>query len=147
RHFLSEAGTRNLPLLAALHEIHYLTQLGAQTRAVFAYDDRLKLLPAYLQQLEMESNGKQVTRDGEPLIGPSGAIVWGGVGTDAQHAVFQLLHQGTHAVPVEFVAVREVGDHLDATHHRQLLANCFAQSAALFRGRSRDEALALSKGD
>ena len=79
---------------------------GCQTRAVFAYDERLRLLPSYLQQLEMESNGKSVTADGKPVDRPTAPVTWGGTGTDAQHAVFQLLHQGTVLVPVEFVAVR-----------------------------------------
>ncbi|MCV4593420.1 glucose-6-phosphate isomerase, partial [Escherichia coli] len=90
-----------------------------------------RLLPAYLQQLEMESNGKRVTASGEPLPYPSAPVTWGGVGTDAQHAVFQLLHQGTRLVPVEFVAAVEAGDNQDEAHHRALLTNCFAQGAAL----------------
>jgi glucose-6-phosphate isomerase len=109
--------------------------MGCQTRAVFAYDERLRLLPSYLQQLEMESNGKSVKADGTPVDGPTAAITWGGVGTDAQHAVFQLLHQGTHVVPVEFLAVTEGGDSLDPAHHDVLLVNCFAQGAALMRGK------------
>jgi glucose-6-phosphate isomerase len=104
-------------------------------------------LPAFLQQLEMESNGKRVTREGAPVAGPTAAVTWGGTGTDAQHAVFQLLHQGTVVGPVEFVAVRESAHGLPATHHRQLLANCFAQGAALLKGRTYAEALALCGGD
>jgi glucose-6-phosphate isomerase len=104
-------------------------------------------LPSYLQQLEMESNGKRVTRDGRPVAWNTAPITWGGTGTDAQHAVFQLLHQGTHLVPVEFLAVVEPGHGLRGTHHRQLLANCFAQGAALMRGRSFEEALKQSGGD
>ena len=107
---------------------------AAETRAVFAYDERLRLLPDYLQQLEMESNGKCVTADGEPVDGPTAPITWGGVGTDAQHAVFQLLHQGTHLVPVDFIASIAPGDSLDPAHHRILLMNCFAQGAALMAG-------------
>ena len=72
---------------------------GQTVRGVFAYDERLRLLPPYLQQLEMESNGKSVTRDGAPVGGPTAPVTWGGTGTDAQHAVFQLLHQGTRARP------------------------------------------------
>ena len=87
----------------------------------------------------MESNGKGVTVDGQPLGRPSAAINGGGVGTDAQHAVFQLLHQGTHLVPVEFVAVIESGDTLAEDHHRQLLLNAFAQGAALMKGRANDQ--------
>jgi glucose-6-phosphate isomerase len=83
----------------------------------------------------MESNGKSVKSDGSPVDGPTAAITWGGVGTDAQHAVFQLLHQGTHVVPVEFIASKEPGDSLDPAHHRTLLVNCFGQGAALMRGK------------
>ena len=84
----------------------------------------------------MESNGKRVTRDGVPLTRPSAPITWGGVGTDAQHAVFQLLHQGTHLVPVEFVAAIEPGHDFDPEHHSVLLGNCIAQGAALMAGRA-----------
>ncbi len=146
-HFAAEPFERNAPALAAALDVWHATFLGAETRGVFAYDERLRLLPAYLQQLEMESNGKRVTRDGAPVTWATGAITWGGTGTDAQHAVFQLLHQGTHLVPVEFLAVVEPGHVLGGSHHRQLLANCFAQAAALLRGRSFEEALALSNGD
>jgi glucose-6-phosphate isomerase len=146
-HFAEAPFERNAPALAAALDVWHATLLGAETRAVFAYDERLRLLPAYLQQLEMESNGKRVTRDGKPVTWATAPITWGGTGTDAQHAVFQLLHQGTHLVPVEFLAVIEPGHELAATHHRQLLSNCFAQGAALMRGRSLDEATALSGGD
>jgi glucose-6-phosphate isomerase len=87
----------------------------------------------------MESNGKSVRLDGSPAGRTTAPIVWGGVGTDAQHAVFQLLHQGTHLVPVEFIAAIEPGDSLDPEHHRQLLANCFGQGAALMAGRASDD--------
>ena len=135
RHFRLAAAHENAPMLAAFADLYYTHARGCETRATFAYDERLRLLPSYLQQLEMESNGKRVTGDGAPLDGPSAAITWGGVGTDAQHAVFQLLHQGTHLVPVEFVGVIEPGDTLADDHHRQLLLNMFAQGAALMAGR------------
>ena len=138
RHFRDTAGRANLPLRAAFGDLYYSRLKGAQTRAVFAYDERLRLLPDYLQQLEMESNGKSVTVDGEPS-GPTAPITWGGVGTDAQHAVFQLLHQGTHLVPIDFIASIEPGDMLDAAHHHILLMNCFAQGAALMAGRHSDD--------
>jgi glucose-6-phosphate isomerase len=146
-HFRDTPLDRNLPVLAALADVWAAHGQGQQTRGLFAYDERLRLLPSYLQQLEMESNGKSVARDGSPLPGPSAAITWGGTGTDAQHAVFQLIHQGTCVGPVEFVAVLEPAHGLPATHHRQLLANCFAQGAALLKGRSFEAALALSGGD
>ena len=147
RHFAAADWPANVPLLAGALDVWAASVLGRPARGVFAYDERLHLLPAYLQQLEMESNGKRVTRDGAPLDRPSAAITWGGTGTDAQHAVFQLLHQGTGINPVEFVAVREPGHGLDAAHHRQLLGNCLAQSAALMAGRTPEAALAMSGGD
>jgi glucose-6-phosphate isomerase len=138
RHFRFAPFEANAPVLAAFADLHYAHVRGAETRGVFAYDERLRLLPSYLQQLEMESNGKSVRLDGVPA-GRTAPIVWGGVGTDAQHAVFQLLHQGTHLVPVEFVAAIEPGDSLHEDHHRQLLINCFAQGAALMSGRHTDD--------
>ncbi|APE28946.1 glucose-6-phosphate isomerase [Aurantiacibacter gangjinensis] len=138
RHFRDTDGRANLPLRAAFADLFYLRLRGAQTRAVFAYDERLRLFPDYLQQLEMESNGKSVTVDGEPTA-PTAPITWGGVGTDAQHAVFQLLHQGTHLVPIDFIASVEAGDMLDPAHHHILLMNCFAQGAALMAGKSSDD--------
>jgi len=147
RHFRDTDGVANLPLRAALADLYYAQVRGCQTRAVFAYDERLRLLPSYLQQLEMESNGKRVTAEGGALGRPSAAVTWGGVGTDAQHAVFQLLHQGTHLVPVDFIAVTAPGDALDPAHHRILLSNCFAQGAALMAGRESQEAARAYPGD
>lgn len=135
RHFRLSDPRENAPLIAAFADQYYTRIMGCQTRALFAYDERLKLLPSYLQQLEMESNGKSVTRDGVPVEGSTAPITWGGVGTDAQHAVFQLLHQGTIITPVEFIASIESGHTLDPAHHRALLVNCFAQGAALMRGK------------
>ena len=135
RHFRLAALHENAPALAAFADLYYTQIRHAETRAPFAYDERLRLLPSYLQQLEMESNGKGVTVTGEKLDRPSAAITWGGVGTDAQHAVFQLLHQGTHLVPVEFLAVIEPGDTQPEEHHRALLNNAFAQGAALMKGK------------
>jgi glucose-6-phosphate isomerase len=147
RHFRLAPVEQNAPILAAFVDQYYSLARGAETRAVFAYDERLRLLPFYLQQLEMESNGKSVTVSGAPLGVPSAAITWGGVGTDAQHAVFQLLHQGTRLVPVEFVAVVEPGHDLDEAHHRQLLGNCFAQGAALMAGRTHEDGARAYAGD
>ena len=135
RHFRFTEAKANVPLMAAFADRLYVEQLGCQTRALFAYDERLRLLPSYLQQLEMESNGKSVTRDGAPVAHPTAPVTWGGTGTDAQHAVFQLLHQGTLLVPVEFVAVQKGEDSQDPDHHRLLLLNAFAQGAALMQGR------------
>ncbi|MEA3043275.1 MAG: glucose-6-phosphate isomerase [Sphingomonadales bacterium] len=138
RHFRFTPFAANAPVLAAFVDLYYANVRGAETRAVFAYDERLRLLPLYLQQLEMESNGKSVRLDGS-RADRTAPVVWGGVGTDAQHAMFQLLHQGTHLVPVEFVAAIEPGDGLAEDHHRLLLINAFAQGAALMRGRPSDD--------
>jgi glucose-6-phosphate isomerase len=147
RHFRLAPVERNAPILAAFVDRYYANLRGAETRAVFAYDERLRLLPSYLQQLEMESNGKSVTLDGTPVGRATAPITWGGVGTDAQHAVFQLLHQGTHLVPVEFVAAIEPGHSYDEEHHRQLLINCFAQGAALMAGKPSDDPHRSYSGD
>jgi len=147
RHFRDTDGAENLCLRAAFADQYYARIRGCQTRACFAYDERLALLPDYLQQLEMESNGKSVTAEGQPVTGPTAPITWGGVGTDAQHAVFQLLHQGTVLVPVEFIASIAPGDALDPAHHRILLMNCFAQGAALMAGRASDDPARSYPGD
>ncbi|HET6535338.1 MAG TPA: glucose-6-phosphate isomerase [Sphingomicrobium sp.] len=147
RHFRFTEPSANVPLVAAFADRLYVEQLASQTRAVFAYDERLRLLPHYLQQLEMESNGKSVTKDGKPVNHPTAPVTWGGTGTDAQHAVFQLLHQGTVLVPVEFIAVREAGDDQDPEHHRLLLLNAFAQGAALMQGRESDDPQRSYAGD
>jgi glucose-6-phosphate isomerase len=138
RHFRYSEVTENMPVVAAFADLACTHKLKCQTRAVFPYDERLRLLVPYLQQLEMESNGKSVTTDGKAVAGPTAPVVWGGVGTDAQHAVFQLLHQGTAVIPVEFVAVADDESNLP-THHRQLLLNAFGQAAALMRGRKSDD--------
>jgi glucose-6-phosphate isomerase len=147
RHFRLTALHENAPALAAFADLYYTQVRHAETRAPFAYDERLRLLPSYLQQLEMESNGKGVKTDGSPVGRPTAAITWGGVGTDAQHAVFQLLHQGTHLVPVEFIAVIEPGDTLAEDHHRELLINAFAQGAALMKGKQVEDPARSYSGD
>ncbi|MEE4154411.1 MAG: glucose-6-phosphate isomerase [Erythrobacter sp.] len=146
-HFRETEGRTNGPLMAAFADQYYARLRDCQTRAVFAYDERLALFPDYLQQLEMESNGKRVTTNGEPVEGPTAPITWGGVGTDAQHAVFQLLHQGTHLVPVDFFAAIAPGDALDPAHHRALLMNCLAQGAALMAGQASDDPARAYPGD
>ena len=147
RHFRTAPILENAPTLAAFADLYYAQCRGCQTRAVFAYDERLRLLPDYLQQLEMESNGKSVTADGAPLGRHSAPVTWGGVGTDAQHAVFQLLHQGTHLIPVEFIASKSPGHDFDTAHHEALLVNCFAQGAALMTGRASDDLARNYEGD
>lgn len=139
RHFRNAPLFENAPTMAAFADLYYAQAKNCQTRAVFAYDERLRLLPDYLQQLEMESNGKSVTSDGAPLGRNSAPVTWGGVGTDAQHAVFQLLHQGTHLIPVEFIASKTPGHDFDTAHHETLLVNCFAQGAALMSGQKSDD--------
>ena len=147
RHFRLAAPAENAPLLAAFVDRYYANARYAETRAIFAYDERLRLLVSLVQQIEMESNGKSTTIEGKPVGRATASILWGGVGTDAQHAAFQLLHQGTHLVPVEFVAVTEPGDSLAPDHHRQLLINCFAQGAALMAGRESDDPARNYPGD
>ncbi|MGH1425302.1 MAG: glucose-6-phosphate isomerase [Pseudooceanicola sp.] len=139
-HFRTAPFARNLPVLHALVGIWHNQVLGHATRAVLPYDQRLARLPAYLQQLEMESNGKSVAMDGSDLDHQSGPIVWGEPGTNGQHAFYQLLHQGTRVVPCEFLIAAQ-GHEPDLAHqHTLLVANCLAQSEALLRGRSLDEA-------
>ena len=141
--FLSEPFATNMPVLLALVGIWHNQICGHATRAVLPYDQRLLRLPAYLQQLEMESNGKRVAMDGSDLQTESGPVVWGEPGTNGQHAFYQLIHQGTRTVPCEFLVARE-GHERDLTHqHLLLVANCLAQSEALMRGRSLDEARAI----
>jgi len=143
RHFREADLADNLPVLLALVGIWHNQVQGHATRAVLPYDQRLTRLPAYLQQLEMESNGKSVAMDGTALKVNSGPIVWGEPGTNGQHAFYQLIHQGTRVVPCEFlVAARGHEPHL-SHHHRLLVANCLAQSEALMRGRTLAEARAL----
>ncbi|MEO1556070.1 MAG: glucose-6-phosphate isomerase [Pseudomonadota bacterium] len=140
RHFRVAQGSENMPLMLALVGIWHRQVLGHATRAVLPFDQRLGQLPAYLQQLEMESNGKSVGMDGRPLPVDSGPVVWGAPGTNGQHAFYQLIHQGTSVIPCEFMVACD-GHEDDLKHHHDLLvANCFAQSEALLRGRNLDEA-------
>ena len=142
-HFRAAAWAENLPVLLALTGLWHSRVCGYPTRAVLPYDQRLARLPAYLQQLEMESNGKSVAMDGTPLQGRSGPIVWGEPGTNGQHAFFQLLHQGTDVVPCEFLIAARGHEPELAHHHRLLVANCLAQSKALMLGRSLEQARAM----
>ncbi|MDQ2065579.1 glucose-6-phosphate isomerase [Xinfangfangia sp. CPCC 101601] len=143
QHFLTAPLAQNMPVMLALVGIWHNQLCGYATRAVLPYDQRLARLPAYLQQLEMESNGKRVSRDGSDLTLPSGPVVWGEPGTNGQHAFYQLIHQGTRVVPCEFLVAKQ-GHEPDLAHqHLLLVANCLAQSEALMRGRSLDEARAI----
>ena len=140
RHFQAASPRENLPVLLALVGIWHAQVCGYCSRAVLPYDQRLVRLPDYFQQLEMESNGKSVQMDGSAVPVDSGPIVWGAAGTNGQHAFYQLLHQGTRVVPCEFLVAAEGHEPELAHHHRLLVANCLAQSEALMRGRSLDEA-------
>ncbi len=143
RHFRTAPFAQNLPVLLALVGIWHNQIAGYATRAVLPYDQRLSRLPAYLQQLEMESNGKRVAMDGSDLTRHSGPVVWGEPGTNGQHAFYQLIHQGTRVIPCEFLLARQ-GHEPDLAHqHLLLAANCLAQSEALLRGRSLAEATAI----
>ena len=141
-HFKAAPWLENLPAMLALVGIWHNQVCGYATRAVLPYDNLLVRLPAYLQQLEMESNGKGVSMDGADLEVPSGPVVWGEPGTNGQHAFYQLIHQGTRVVPCEFLVAAR--GHEDDLHHQHqlLVANCLAQSEALMRGRTLDEARA-----
>ncbi|MBE0414843.1 glucose-6-phosphate isomerase [Yoonia sp.] len=145
-HFKSADWLENLPALLALVGIWHNQICGYATRAVLPYDNNLSRLPAYLQQLEMESNGKGVSIDGDALAVPSGPVVWGEPGTNGQHAFYQLIHQGTRVVPCEFLVAAR--GHEDDLHHQHqlLVANCLAQSEALMRGRGLDAARAKLAG-
>ena len=142
-HFRTAPFAANMPVILALAGIWHAQVAGLPARAVLPYEQRLARLPAYLQQLEMESNGKSVAMDGSALPVASGPIVWGEPGTNGQHAFYQLLHQGTRVIPCEFLVGREGHEPALARQHRMLVANCLAQSEALMRGRSLDEARGL----
>jgi len=141
-HFRTAPPEKNLPMLYALIGVWHRDVCGYATRAIIPYDQRLSRLPAYLQQLDMESNGKRVTREGKPSRIPTGPIVWGEPGTNGQHAFFQLLHQGTDVIPVEFMIAAEGHEPDMRGQHQMLMANCLAQSEALMRGRTLEEAQA-----
>ena len=140
-HFRSAPFSRNIPVLMGLLGIWYADFFGAESHAVLPYDQYLCRFADHLQQLDMESNGKRVDLDGKPVTCATGPIVWGQPGTNGQHSFFQLLHQGTHLVPCDFlVAVHS--HHQLGDHHRILVANCLAQAEALMRGRTLEEARA-----
>ena len=139
QHFCQAPLKENLPVLLALLGIWNTNFLGAHTSAIVPYNESLRHLPGYLQQLEMESNGKTVNRDGQPLTCPANPIVWGEIGANGQHAFFQLLHQGGWLVPCDFIATA-LSDYPLPGHQAPLLANCFAQSAALAFGKTEAEA-------
>jgi glucose-6-phosphate isomerase len=140
-HFFSAPPQENLPGLVALLEIWNSNFLGAETRALLPYSQSLGLLPRYLQQLEMESNGKQVDRQGAALECSTAPVLWGEPGTNGQHAFYQLIHQGGRLIPCEFIVCKQPDFELPG-HHEKLLANCFAQAEALMRGKTLAETTA-----
>jgi len=139
QHFRTAPLSENIPALMGLIGVWHRNIWGYPAQAVIPYDQRLARFPAYLQQLDMESNGKSVQLDGEAVTQATGPIIFGEPGTNGQHAFFQLLHQGTEVTPVDFIVAAEPTDS-DAGHHVLLFANCLAQSEALMRGRSEKEA-------
>jgi glucose-6-phosphate isomerase len=141
RHFATAPLARNLPALLGLLDVWYRNFHGFASRSVAPYHQGLARLPAYLQQLEMESNGKRVDMAGAPLPYATSPVVWGEPGTNGQHAYFQMLHQGSDVIPVEFIAVK-TPSHALAGQHAMLLANCLAQSQALMLGKTPGQALA-----
>ncbi len=137
-HFRTAAFDRNIPVILGLLGIWYNNFYGAETEAIFPYDQSLHRLPAYLQQASMESNGKSVDRSGNQVSYQTGAILWGEPGTNGQHAFFQLIHQGTKLIPSTFLVAAKprCGD---SVHHKALVSNCFAQTQALMNGRTKEE--------
>jgi glucose-6-phosphate isomerase len=146
-HFRTAPLSGNLPMMLGLVGYWHRVVCSYPARAVIPYDQRLARLPAYLQQLDMESNGKRVAIDGLPVTTPTGPLVWGEPGTNGQHAFFQLLHQGTDVIPVEFLVAAEGHEPGLRHHHDLLLANCLAQSEALMKGRTLEEAKAQMRAN
>jgi glucose-6-phosphate isomerase len=149
-HFRSAPLEANAPVILALLGVWYNNFFGAQTHAILPYDQYLHRFAAYFQQGDMESNGKSVTRDGRPVAWQTGPVVWGEPGTNGQHAFYQLIHQGTKLIPCDFLAPamsqNPIGrDNPVGEHHRLLLSNFFAQTEALMRGKTADEARAELK--
>jgi glucose-6-phosphate isomerase len=140
QHFATTPLEKNLPVLLGLLDLWYRNFHHFSSRSVAPYHQGLARLPAYLQQLEMESNGKRVDRAGQTLPYATSPVVWGEAGTNGQHAYFQMLHQGTDVTPVEFIAVKQAS-HTLAQQHRMLLANCLAQSQALMLGKTEAQAM------
>ena len=144
RHFLETPLERNLPVIMALIGVWYRNAWGFSTHAVLPYDQRMSRFAAYLQQQDMESNGKSVTLDGKKVDWPTGPIVWGEPGTNGQHAFYQLIHQGTDVIPCDFLIAARPHESLPP-HHDKLVANVLAQSEALMLGKTKDEVVAELK--
>lgn len=146
QHFKDAPLEKNLPVLMGVIGIWYRDIFESQSVLVAPYSEALHFLPSYLQQLEMESNGKSARLDGEPVREPTAAVIWGEPGTNGQHAFFQMLHQGPTLIPIDFIAVL-TPEHRFVDHHVKLLANCFAQSEALMLGRTLEEAKKVAGPD
>lgn len=144
-HFRNAPLERNMPVILALIGVWYRNYFGFGSLTIAPYHQDLKYFPGYLQQLEMESNGKQVRMDGTPADHATCPVIWGDVGTNGQHAYFQLLHQGSDVIPVDFIAAVQPSHGLPG-HHEALLANCFAQAEAFMKGKTADEARAELSG-
>jgi glucose-6-phosphate isomerase len=141
-HFRTAPIRENIPMLLGLIGYYHRNVLDYPSRAILPYDQRLSRFPAYLQQLDMESNGKSVTMDSTPVEGQTGPVVWGEPGTNGQHAFYQLIHQGTAIIPAEFMIAANGHEKSLRHQHQLLIANCLAQSEALMKGRSFAEAKA-----
>ncbi|MCB1857133.1 MAG: glucose-6-phosphate isomerase [Gammaproteobacteria bacterium] len=139
RHFQSAPFPENMPVVLALLGVWYHNFVGVGSHAILPYDQYLRHLPAYLQQADMESNGKRVNRQGKPVQISTGPVIWGAAGTDGQHAFYQLIHQGTQLITSDFIASAQSHNEL-GDQHLKLLSNFFAQTEALMKGRTREEA-------
>ena len=138
QHFINTPLEQNMPVILAMVGIWYINYYGGGSHVVAPYDQHLHRLPKFIQQLDMESNGKQVTRDGKAVETETGPIIWGETGINGQHAFFQLLHQGTHITPIDLIASLAKRSNLPG-HHEILLSNVFAQAEAFMRGKTPDE--------
>lgn len=138
-HFRTAPLEQNLPVVMAMLGVWYNNFWGAESHAILPYDHYLASLPEHLQQLDMESNGKQVTENGQPVSYPTGPIIWGGVGANGQHAYHQLIHQGTRLIPCDFIIPLQSHNPV-GNHHAALFANCLSQSQAMMRGKTLKEA-------
>jgi glucose-6-phosphate isomerase len=138
RHFLKAPPAENMPVLLALLGVWYINFKKASSHAILPYDNYLRYFPEYMQQLDMESNGKRVSREGDKLDIDTSPVVWGTAGTNGQHAYFQLLHQGSQLIPADFILVKESHNPL-GENHELLLTNGIAQMEALMKGRTREK--------
>ncbi|MCB1665993.1 MAG: glucose-6-phosphate isomerase [Pseudomonadales bacterium] len=139
-HFRDAPFEKNIPVIMGLLSVWYGGFVGATSQVVLPYSQELHLFPAFLQQLDMESLGKSVEVDGNRLLVPSGLVIWGSAGTNGQHSFHQLLHQGTHYIPADFIGIVNSHFEADTDQHHHLLANCFSQSQALMWGKSQRQA-------